>query len=553
MSENKSIQENLEDQKSKTYVEESGSSNDSKVESSALSLAETSQEIHLEVENHEPHLGSEVKIIMKRDSSGSVKITSEEDSDDEIRELLMEDVDQLDSRLQDNRKISEHEHSKVIFSALGLSSGIEEVDENIRIVDEVDSLVLLHYVKISRGIQHVRGIIVDFETGDVVCQSFPFTKEYTPTDERLRYYDFRKALYTLAYEGTILRVYYDCSASKWRISTHRKINASESRWAGDSFEENFKKLWGDRSFDDILDKNYCYSFLLSDPGNRIVCHIDKLSLYHVGTFPKPKRGEELNYNNQMYLNGKFNSKLSVTSETITLPEILETNKESICKRLCEENFEFVKKATGVLVHLSCGTVIKLVPPCYVYFRWLRGNDPSYEKRLTYLWKRDLTLRYQEKERAKYNKGKSRTIEANDSENFLKFFSERTHLLETKRLLEEVYPEHLKELFSYRFAVGNYLRLSKTTFLFLKRVQKFYKEELTLLENIFFQLSKLKMSLFFSLIRECRDRMEGDNHQDYNPKPKYIKNSKHRGHGKEYERERGRSRERGSKKGKYKGW
>ena len=394
-------------------------------------------------------------------------------------------------KMENCPKISEHESAFNIFRALGVTKA---EDENLRILDQEDSLVLVHYLEPSQKVSHVRGIIVDIDKGLVVCQSFPFTKEFLPNDPRLKFYDFTNAAMTLAYEGTILRVYY--AAGKWRISTHRKIDASKSRWSGEPFEDSFRTLWGSTDYDTGMDKKYCYAFLLADPENRIVCEITEPILYHVGTFLQPCKGVKPVFSNMMYLNGELNPACAVNNENVTLPEKMEATKEELCAYLTVNNYAFVKKATGVLVTTVSGKVFKVIPPCYVHLRNLRGNDPSFERRLVYLWRDDVRRRY---DKEKF--GESTEI----SDQFLKLFPEKDNLTNLSNFLQNELPWVLGNNFEYRYVEGHFLDLEQPVYHLLENVKRYYKEDLTIEDNVRYQMSRVPIKQLFQIIEHVRNR------------------------------------------------
>lgn len=399
------------------------------------------------------------------------------------------------NRMENFPRISSHDQADKIFRALGLG---KVHDDNLRILDTEDSLVLIHYLVPNQKVSHARGIVIDTEgPGSVVCQSFPFTKEYIPSDQRLKYFDFKDATLSLAYEGTVLRVYF--AAGKWRISTHRKIDASKSRWSGEPFEETFKMLWGDTvQYDDAMSRLYCYAFLLSDPNNRIVCDILEYKLYHVGTFAADKKGlSHSPLTNQMYFCGKHNPKFAVKNKNISLPESLTMTKEEVCNFLVENDETFVKKATGILVTTSQGKTIKIIPPCYQDLRNLRGNEPSFRKRLMYLWREDTKRRYDPDTFG----GPSEEI----STRFMNLFPEKEFLSEIQQFLQTEIPWLLGNDFEYRYVQSQYLELEPPVYHLLQNVKRFFNPDRTIEDNIRYQMSRIPLRQMFQVYECLRER------------------------------------------------
>lgn len=173
--------------------------------------------------------------------------------------------------------------------------------DNVRLCEIEDDLRLYHYKECDENsnnfLKQIRGIVFDCG-GNIVMRGFPYTPEYI-VNERSFNEPISNFKVFQSHEGTILRVFF---YKKWYVSTHKKLNASNSRWgSNESFESIFKRSIEsliktddtfrsvvpdyDRFFN-ILDKKKQYMFLVSNtPDNRIVCYgKDEPTLLHVGTF-----------------------------------------------------------------------------------------------------------------------------------------------------------------------------------------------------------------------------------------------------------------------------
>lgn len=194
---------------------------------------------------------------------------------------------------------------------------------NIELVDSDPEYSLELYscredVEPTAYLKRCRGLVFQGET--FITKAFSFVDEYTSTDFGLEYpeSEFGKYRFYPSYEGTLLRVYYvkkpagepgTSAEGKWFISTHRKLDASKSRWGS---AKSFKQLFvqgvmhdlllnteldqklniTDESCDfftefcSVLDKDKQYAFLLRSTENRIVSHTGMMEphVYHVGTF-----------------------------------------------------------------------------------------------------------------------------------------------------------------------------------------------------------------------------------------------------------------------------
>ena len=140
-------------------------------------------------------------------------------------------------------------------------------------------------------VKRTRGVV--FKGDEVVFAGFPYVNEYVSKAENIeelkQQIDFDNFTFFNSYEGTLIRVFH--VDDKWYTTTHRKLNAFKSKWAGkNSFGECFKTgiLGYDLEYEkflDSLDKDNSYLFLvLNNIENRIVCMPPKgHSVIHVGT------------------------------------------------------------------------------------------------------------------------------------------------------------------------------------------------------------------------------------------------------------------------------
>jgi hypothetical protein len=245
---------------------------------------------------------------------------------------------------------------------------------NVYLCEVVDDLYLYHYHHCTNEndgkLKQIRGIIFDVKN-QLVMRGFPFTPEYILRNEAedvkskleatmhlFRFYD--------SYEGTIIRVFYN--ANKWHVSTHKKINAKESRWAGkESFETLFQgaidKCRNDSfsdydSFFNMLCKDRQYMFLLRTTSETRIVSANNSKLppvFHVGTF--------------------IDNKLSL-DDKIDLPRPIERKFETFA-----DLKEYVQKCNpmylqGVIAMNPVSGFYKVTSNMYADLYELRGNQPN---------------------------------------------------------------------------------------------------------------------------------------------------------------------------------
>jgi hypothetical protein len=136
----------------------------------------------------------------------------------------------------------------------------------------------------------VRGWIVNIDTNTIVCRSFSESSvvfvdpENFQLDRQWEEYSFRPYR-----EGTTIRIFWD--QVQWRLSTHRKIDASTSRIPGVEIEVSkiFAEACPQFSYD-LLSKDVIYVLQIVHRDNQImnsepvevpyVCHLASLSAAH---------------------------------------------------------------------------------------------------------------------------------------------------------------------------------------------------------------------------------------------------------------------------------
>lgn len=250
----------------------------------------------------------------------------------------------------------------------------EELAPQLKVFDETDGLVLVHYVDEPphKSLEKYRGLVLEYnesqEWGEPeyreICRSFPFTPDFVgelPIDKKV-------ADAYWSEEGTVLRVFW--YGERWYISSHRLIDCTQRKW---SSKRNFGELFDDciprQKLSAVLNKEYVYVFLLQHPENRIVTLFDKPRLLHVQTLRND--GEKL---------------VSVEGHALEHPNI------SVPERL-DEYDNFVEKAqnppaskNGILLSFEDGTYAKIVSNEYTRLRNIRGNNPDISQRYLTLQK-----------------------------------------------------------------------------------------------------------------------------------------------------------------------
>ena len=102
-------------------------------------------------------------------------------------------------------------------------------------VDENEDLELYHFnydYEYGDSNLKLKGVVVDKSTKEIVCTTSIHNIEYDVQNisyvPNITEIDWKKSLVMISHEGCFLRVFYH--NGKWYISTHRKLDANNSRW-----------------------------------------------------------------------------------------------------------------------------------------------------------------------------------------------------------------------------------------------------------------------------------------------------------------------------------
>jgi hypothetical protein len=137
-----------------------------------------------------------------------------------------------------------------------------------------ENRILLRYNR-ERGadmssplVQCCRSLILDINTYKPLCRTFSAKQDYALFRKENPYSSITLFPY---YDGTMINVYW--LDGSWQHSTKGMLDADEAYWTSSkSFGELFREASGGLPYDilDSLDRDYCYSFVLQHPDNRIV-------------------------------------------------------------------------------------------------------------------------------------------------------------------------------------------------------------------------------------------------------------------------------------------
>ena len=195
-------------------------------------------------------------------------------------------------------------------------------------------------------------------------------------------------------EGTMINVFWDSVAGLWEISTKKIVGATSNfykKQGGKSFRQMFFEALKETGLSlDNLDSNYCYSFVLQHPENRIVVpftkpclyliaiysieHIQKLNTDSTDNTNSTDNNTDILVHNHDIYDSKVQEFFSKT--TICFPKIytFESYNSSIDKH-ASQNTPYTTVGV-VFYNKKTGERSKVRNPVYENVRQLKGNEPK---------------------------------------------------------------------------------------------------------------------------------------------------------------------------------
>ena len=181
-------------------------------------------------------------------------------------------------------------------------------------------------------------------------------------------------------EGTMINVFWDSKiglSGAWEISTRNTVGASSSFYKSPNsktFRTMFLEAAKNNNFDlDSLHKNFCYSFVLQHPENRIVVPFKEPQLYLIAMYIID---DSIKDNIKVYSVDKSNFLNLHPNTTIKIPLVYEWNNYTdLIDKYASMNTSY--DILGVVIHNNeTGERTKLRNPVYEQVRQLRGNQPK---------------------------------------------------------------------------------------------------------------------------------------------------------------------------------
>ena len=176
-------------------------------------------------------------------------------------------------------------------------------------------------------------------------------------------------------EGTMINVFYDSRILSWKIATRNTVDAEVyfyKKENGKTFNAMFFEACEQNNFNlEMLNKQFCYSFVLQHPENRIVVPFQSPQLYLVEAY------EIINAENVIIIPQNINEIRSaghLTNTSVRFPEVYEfTTYTELIEKFASANTPY--NIMGIVIkNILTNERIKIRNPIYEEVRHLKGNQ-----------------------------------------------------------------------------------------------------------------------------------------------------------------------------------
>lgn len=186
-------------------------------------------------------------------------------------------------------------------------------------------------------------------------------------------------------EGTMINVFWD--GSGWKEATTSKIDAD--CFFFDTNPSSFFDMFVDALLSvnldlSVLDKSYCYSFVMQHPNNRIVTPFTEISLYLISAYHIEKINET---DTKITVIDNIHSDPMWDCTNVKFPARLNWDLKAPIQDMPYTMMGVSFKDT------ESGDRCKIRNPAYEYVRYLRGNQPKLSYRYLELRKMDKVVEF----------------------------------------------------------------------------------------------------------------------------------------------------------------
>ena len=247
---------------------------------------------------------------------------------------------------------------------------------NKKYINETNDMVLGLY----------RSVVCAFIDGKIEVLSFAPPKSLNK-NRFMEENELSKCIQLDFAEGTMVNVFWDKTADEWNINTKSCIGARCSWNSDKTFRFLFLDAMNETQLEfDELDKNYCYSFVLQHPENKIVVPLTEKKLILTNVYEINNEGENITITSRpdVVKNFKGNHIFENTIESFEF-------WDELLDHYASDNLEYTKQ--GIVVVNEEGHRIKLRNRNYERVKHLKGNNPKLQFHYYYLRQKGMVAEF----------------------------------------------------------------------------------------------------------------------------------------------------------------
>jgi len=187
-------------------------------------------------------------------------------------------------------------------------------------------------------------------------------------------------------EGTMVNVFWDKTADEWNIHTKSCIGARCSWNSDKTFRFLFLDAMNEQQIEfEDLNKNYCYSFVLQHPENKIVVPLTEKKIILTNVYEINNEGENVIITSRDDVVKSFKSNVHQHS-----PETFE-NWNDLLEHYASDNMDYTQQ--GIVIVNQQGHRIKIRNRNYERVKHLKGNNPKLQFHYYYLRQKGMVTEF----------------------------------------------------------------------------------------------------------------------------------------------------------------
>lgn len=187
-------------------------------------------------------------------------------------------------------------------------------------------------------------------------------------------------------EGTMINVFWDKTADEWNIHTKSCIGARCSWNSDKTFRFLFLDAMNEQQIEfEDLNKNYCYSFVLQHPENKIVVPLTEKKIILTNVYEINNEGENVSITSRPDVVKDFKS--NIHQHSVQSFEFW----NDLLEHYASDNLDYTQQ--GIVVVNQQGHRIKIRNRNYERVKHLKGNNPKLQFHYYYLRQKGMVAEF----------------------------------------------------------------------------------------------------------------------------------------------------------------